>query len=102
MQVDACFDATEALQPLPRLVYALLQSALLRAPASVEAAKLRALLCGLAPDDWGTVLYPALSSWTDPDTQVQLLASHTQALPMRCGVSRMAEVIQVCCASAVG
>ena len=72
--MDAAFDATEALQPLPRLVYGLLQSPLLREPASkeasLEAAKLRLLLCGLGPDDLAMCLYPRLESWASPDAQV--------------------------------
>lgn len=74
LQVDATFAATEALQPLPRLVYALLQAPPLQ-PASataqsLEAAEMRALLCSLGPDDCAMLLYPALSSWATPDSEV--------------------------------
>lgn len=59
-------------QPLPRLIYGLLHSPLLR-PASTAAALdrrayLESLMTALAPEELSRAIYPCLSSFADPDT----------------------------------
>lgn len=78
-KVDVSFEAVEALQPLPRLIYGLLYSPLLLgAPSSVTrqmdvAAAMQALWCALPPSEAACATYPVLSSYSDPDTLVSSL-----------------------------
>ena len=88
-QVDAEFTNAEQLQPLPRLVYALLRSPLLasewrlirRAHPDAPAA-LRHLWAGLPPRDLRCAVYPTLSSFSDPDTLVRSLAAAATVAPV--------------------
>lgn len=73
LQMDATFESAESLQAVPRLVYALLRSPLLgphpgRHPDTPTA--LHLLWSSLPPEDLQTAVYPCLSSYQDPDTQV--------------------------------
>ena len=69
------FDEAEALQTLPRLVFALLRSPLL-SPRELRHPDARAaigrLWAALPPDHLRRAVYPALSSFADPDTLVLL------------------------------
>ena len=69
--MDASLGAHERLQQLPRLVYALLCSPLLQAPAQGdspdEAAAASALWRALPPGEVATAILPRLSSWASPD-----------------------------------
>jgi hypothetical protein len=70
--VDASFAAAEALQPVPRLVYALLQGPLLGGSGAAGAhpdavCALRSLWESLPPCELAAALYPHLSSWAGPD-----------------------------------
>ena len=72
-QIDATFEGAETLQALPRLVYALLRSPLLgehphHHPDTRTAVHL--LWSSLPAEDLQTAVYPCLSSYQDPDTQV--------------------------------
>ncbi|KAK9794932.1 hypothetical protein WJX73_000348 [Symbiochloris irregularis] len=73
-QVDVSFEAVEALQPLPRLIYGLLYSPLLLgSPSSVSrqsdvAAAMQALWCALPASEAACAAYSVLSSFSDPDT----------------------------------
>lgn len=73
MQVDAIFEEAEALQALPRAVYALLRSPLLSQHPEAHP-DMRTSLCllwaALPPQDLCIAIYPHLSSYQDPDTQV--------------------------------
>ena len=81
--MDAEFARAEPLQPLPRLVYALLRSPLLpeqprlngRAHPDAPAA-LRHLCASLPPRDLRCALYPTLSSFADPDTLARTPPPH--------------------------
>lgn len=80
------FEGAEALQPLARLAYALLRSPLLAEGAgappdeppggaaggahSDAAVAVRHLCAALPPAELRRAVYPALSSYSDPDTQV--------------------------------
>jgi len=82
-QVDVAFEAAEALQPLPRLAFALLRSPLLAeaaggADASAgaaghpdAAAATRHLWAALPPGELRRAVYPALASYSDADTQAR-------------------------------
>ena len=73
MQVDAEFAGSEALQPLPRLVYALLRSPLLT-ELKQQHPDLRTAMChlwaSLPAQELRTAVYPLLSSFSNPDTLV--------------------------------
>lgn len=72
-QVDATFEDAEALQAIPRAVYALLRSPMLshRSEAHPDLrTSLSLLWASLPPQDLWTAIYPHLSSWQDPETQV--------------------------------
>lgn len=79
VQVDVTFDDLSMLQPLPRLVYALLRSPLLalgqRAHPDLRAV-VHHLWASLPPDLLRCATYPVLTSFTDPDTQVRSLLLH--------------------------
>ena len=67
--VDGAFTACAALQALPRLVFALLRSPMLR-PGGVgpdARTHMRQLAARLDPPSLVRLLYPALSSYSDPD-----------------------------------
>lgn len=72
-QVDAEFAGSEALQPLPRLVYALLRSPLLTV-LKQQHADVRTAIChlwaSLPPQELRTAVYPLLTSFSNPDTLV--------------------------------
>lgn len=73
LQVDATFEDAENLQAMPRLVYALLRSPLLGLHPDLHPdtpTALRLLWSSLPPEDLQTAVYPCLSSFQDPDTQV--------------------------------
>ena len=69
--MDASFSSLEALQPLPRLVYGMLASPLLRRVEPGhhpdEACAQRTLWAALPPPELANALYPQLSSWSSPD-----------------------------------
>ncbi|KAK9823450.1 hypothetical protein WJX72_002854 [[Myrmecia] bisecta] len=71
-QVDVAFEEVKAMQPLARLVYALLRSPLLSGHAmqhpDMRAAALH-LWAALPADELRRAVYPILSSFTDPETQ---------------------------------
>jgi protein transport protein SEC24 len=73
LQVDAEFADSEALQPVPRLVFALLRSPLLTKRPG-DHLDLRAaifhLWSTLPPAELHSAIYPLLSSFATPDTQV--------------------------------
>ena len=79
-QVDAEFADSEALQPLPRLVYALLRSPLLTEGKRQkgEHPDLRAAICHLwaclPPRELRSAVYPLLYSFSNPDALVSALA----------------------------
>ncbi len=81
-QPDVSFDAVEALQPVPRLVYGLLRSPVLtQAPGhhpDLHTA-LRLLWTALPPEELRRAVYPLLSSFTTPDVQVRLSGHHACA-----------------------
>lgn len=73
MQVDAMFEEAEALQALPRAVYALLRSPLLSHHPKAHPdmrTHLGLLWASLPPEDLWIAVYPHLSSYQDPNTQV--------------------------------
>ena len=74
-QPDVSFDAVEALQPVPRLVYGLLRSPVLtQAPdhhPDLHTA-LRLLWTALPPEELRRAVYPLLSSYTTPDVQARV------------------------------
>lgn len=73
LQVDATFEDAESLQAVPRLVYALLRSPLLGPHPSGHPdtpTALRLLWSALPPEDLQTAVYPCLSSYQNPETQV--------------------------------
>ncbi|KAK9831909.1 hypothetical protein WJX81_008153 [Elliptochloris bilobata] len=83
-QVDVACEGAEALQPLARLAYALLCSPLLGeapgAPAGGDAAvAARHLWAALPPGELRRAVYPALASYSDPDTQACALHSLSRA-----------------------
>lgn len=80
-QVDVAFEGAEALQPLARLAYALLRSPLLGEPSGGGPAEgaggdaavaARHLWAALPPGELRRAVYPALASYSDPDTQARL------------------------------
>ncbi len=75
-QVDAEFTAAESLQALPRHAFALLRSPLLTPARPGQHPDLRAaqlaLWAALPPRELRAAVYPSLSSFSDPDTQVRL------------------------------
>lgn len=90
LQVDATFEDAESLQAMPRLVYALLRSSLLGPHPALHPdtpTALHLLWSSLPPEDLQTAVYPCLSSYQDPDSQVThlctLLASITSLLLMQ-------------------
>lgn len=89
MQVDVRFNAFETAKPLPRLAYALLRSPLLTLEEP-EHPDLRAvanhLWASLPPDLLRCAIYPMLTSYSDPDTQVSLVELRLSAKSE--GVSR--------------
>lgn len=73
MQVDAAFEAVEALQGLPRAVYGLLRSPLVVRRAWHHhdmSTTIRLLWASLPPADLWRAVYPLLSSFSSPDSQV--------------------------------
>lgn len=79
-QVDVAFEGAEALQPLARLAYALLRSPLLGEPSGGGPAEgaggdaavaARHLWAALPPGELRRAVYPALASYSDPDTQAR-------------------------------
>lgn len=72
--MDAEFAGSEALQSLPRLVYALLRSPLLT-DVKQQHPDLRTAIChlwaSLPPQELRTAVYPLLSSFSNPDTLVR-------------------------------
>lgn len=72
--MDAEFAGSEALQSLPRLVYALLRSPLLT-DVKQQHPDLRTAIChlwaSLPPRELRTAVYPLLSSFSNPDTLVR-------------------------------
>jgi hypothetical protein len=91
-QVDVAFEAAEALQPLPRLAFALLRSPLLAEAAGGAgagagagghpdaAAAARHLWAALPPGELRRAVYPALASYSDADTQARGCAGSGSAL----------------------
>ncbi len=85
-QVDVAFEAAEALQPLPRLAFALLRSPLLAEAAGGAAghpdaaAAARHLWAALPPGELRRAVYPALASYSDADTQARGRAGPGRAL----------------------
>lgn len=77
MQVDAEFAGSEALQPLPRLVYALLRSPLLTERRPGQHPDLRTAVChlwaGLPHQELRSAVYPLLSSFSNPDTMASTM-----------------------------
>ena len=72
LQIDAAFEDCEAIQALPRLVYALLRSPLLSiCPGQHPDARasLQQLWTCLQPLELCRAVYPLLSSYMSPDTE---------------------------------
>lgn len=70
-QVDLTFSSCPPLQPLPRLVYALLRSPLLSSAAQYHSdltSYLHHLWCCLPPNELAKAVYPGLKAFADPDT----------------------------------
>lgn len=92
LQVDATFEGAETLQVIPRLVYALLRSPLLGPPQPPgrhpdTRTSLQMLWASLSPEDLQTAVYPHLSSYQDPDTQVRRLSvQHVKHTKERAGL----------------
>eukprot|EP00879_Flechtneria_rotunda_P001812 GHRR01001976.1.p1 GENE.GHRR01001976.1~~GHRR01001976.1.p1 ORF type:complete len:996 (+),score=422.55 GHRR01001976.1:2722-5709(+) len=73
LPVDLTFVSCPSLQPLPRLVYALLRSPLLSSAAQYHSdltAYLHHLWCCLPPDELAKAVYPGLWAFADPDTLI--------------------------------
>ncbi|WIA11779.1 hypothetical protein OEZ85_011873 [Tetradesmus obliquus] len=73
LPVDLTFSSCPPLQPLPRLVYALLRSPLLSSAAQYHSdltAYLHHLWCCLPPRELAKAVYPGLSAFADPDTLI--------------------------------
>jgi hypothetical protein len=72
-QVDVAFEAEEALQAVPRLVYGLLRSPVLTQHKGQHPdlhTWLHLLWTALPPNELRRAVYPMLSSYSNPDTQV--------------------------------
>ncbi|KAF6265854.1 hypothetical protein COO60DRAFT_1697553 [Scenedesmus sp. NREL 46B-D3] len=73
LPVDLTFSSCPPLQPLPRLVYALLRSPLLSSAAQHHSdltAYLHHLWCCLPPRELAKAVYPGLSAFADSDTLI--------------------------------
>lgn len=91
LQVDATFENAESLQAVPRLVYALLRSPLLGPHPSGHPdtpTALRLLWSALPPEDLQTAVYPCLSSYQDPETQVSCCCCPSMLAPRIAGKER--------------
>lgn len=103
LQVDATFEGAETLQVIPRLVYALLRSPLLGPPQPAgrhpdTRTSLQMLWASLSPEDLQTAVYPRLSSYQDPHTQVRQWSvqhvKHTKERDLSSGCG--AVMLQLC------
>ena len=83
LQIDATFEDAENLQAIPRLVYALLRSPLLGPHPGLHPdtpTALHLLWSSLPPEDLQTAVYPCLSSYQDPDTQVSRICAIVETI----------------------
>ena len=83
LQIDPAFEDCEAIQALPRLVYALLRSPLLSiCPGQHPDARasLQQLWTCLQPLELRRAVYPLLSSYMDPDTEAGIAWAGTCTL----------------------
>eukprot|EP00775_Hariotina_reticulata_P007478 gene7478-7687_t len=81
LPVELTFTSCPPLQPLPRLVYALLRSPLLSSAAQYHSdltAFLHHLWCCLPPKELSRAVYPCLTAFADTDT---LIAGAPDTLP---------------------
>ena len=92
LQIDPAFEDCEAIQALPRLVYALLRSPLLSiCPGQHPDARasLQQLWTCLQPPELRRAVYPLLSSYMDPDTEASIAwAGNTRCWMLHAAAAR--------------